>query len=180
MQGEKRRVPCCKVAHDSGDFSCEQSNKVPQTRLQDPTNDNANCGVCGNVCPAGQSCLNGVCAEDSVPCNGGVSFNGEEGTYTYSVTIGTAGPLFTFNYNGNNQPDRFTVKAPDGTVLFTKLAGLPGNPSQACICPACASEETFPNGSVILARPIGVSTVQVIVNGYCGGTIWDFQMTCAA
>jgi hypothetical protein len=40
-------------------------------------------------------------------------------------------------------------------------------------------EETFANGVVTLSRPVGVSSVRIEINGYCPGTLWQFQVGCA-
>lgn len=91
------------------------------------------------------------------------------------MAIGTGGPTFDFLYDGSTIPDGFTVSLPNGTVIFSVLAG--DDPS--CDCPGCVGEEVFPNGNVTLARPPGVSIVEVLVNGYCDSTSWQFSTSCA-
>lgn len=124
---------------------------------------------CGNVCGTGMSCYNGICAESMVACGSAKTFSGNEGNYTYSITIGTAGSTFNFAYNAYNLPDRFNVFLPNGTRIFTRLSGTPGKPSKDCKCSLCRSEETFTNSNINLKRPTGVSSVRVVVNGYCKG-----------
>lgn len=110
-----------------------------------------------------------------------MTFSGNEGNFTYSITIGTKGSTFNFDYNGYSYPDRFNVYLPNGTRIFTKMAGQPGKPSPSCYCPLCKvnNEETFANSNVNLTRPFGVSAIKVVVNGYCPGTMWQFTVGCA-
>lgn len=102
-------------------------------------------------------------------CGKGASYSGSEGNFSYSITIGSNGTAFNFNYNAYSFPDRFNVFLPNGTRIFTKMAGTAGNPSRDCTCSKCMSEQTFANGNINLPRPKGVSSVLVIVNGYCPG-----------
>jgi hypothetical protein len=78
-------------------------------------------------------------------------------------------------------PDRFNVFLPNGTRIFSIMSGQPGKPSRSCYCNLCKvnNEETFANGFVTLPRPKGVTSVQVVVNGYCPGTAWNFRVDCA-
>jgi hypothetical protein len=123
--------------------------------------------------------MSGVCAESTVQCGKTKTFQGKEGNFSFSITIGNAGPNFNFTFDAYQLPDRFSVFLTNGTRIFTRLAGTPGKPSKDCYCSKCTGEETFANGWVILPRPSGVSTVQVVVNGYCLGTQWKFTAGCA-
>jgi len=51
------------VSSDACAFSCDGQCVDPQT-------DRANCGACGNACPADESCVSGVCL---LPCEGGLT-----------------------------------------------------------------------------------------------------------
>lgn len=149
--------------------------------MQDGNSDDKNCGACGKVCPSTQQCLNGACAEQPVACGSTLNYNGVEGDYTFSVAIGNAGDKFDFTYDAKRYPDRMTVTTPDGTVLFTGLFGTPsvgGKDSVDCTCNACKGVVS-PNGVTTLTRPAGVTTVLVIVNGYCKDTVWSFKVGCA-
>lgn len=112
-------------------------------------------------------CYTGICAEAQVACGSVKSFSGNEGDFNYSINIGTKGKNFNFAWDGYSFPDRFNVFLPNGTRIFTRMAGKPGNPSRSCTCSKCMSEETFANGNINLKRPPGVSSVKVVVNGYC-------------
>jgi hypothetical protein len=147
--------------------------------LQNMTGNSTNCGYCGNACGAGQTCMSSVCAESSVGCGKAKAFSGNEGDFSFQITIGTGGPNFKFTYNAYSFPDRFNVFLPNGTRIFTKLAGTPGFPSSSCKCGKCMSEMTYKNDFVMLPRPTGVSSVRVVVNGYCAGTQWTFTAGCA-
>lgn len=75
--------------------------------VQDVTADTDNCGFCNNKCVPGQpQCLNSICAESSVTCGSTRNFQGQEGNYTFSIVIGTAGPTFNFAYDAYSYPDR--------------------------------------------------------------------------
>ena len=52
---------CCVVVTISG----------PSAACADLLDDPANCGACGNLCPSGQTCSQGVCSGDVAPCLGG-------------------------------------------------------------------------------------------------------------
>lgn len=62
-----------------GSLSADQTTSCPKgmtlcngTHCADLKNDESACGSCGNVCPAGLSCVNGTCGceEDDVLCDG--------------------------------------------------------------------------------------------------------------
>jgi hypothetical protein len=108
-----------------------------------------------------------------------MTYTGNVGNKTMSVNIGTNGTRFRFDFNAYNMPDRFSVFLRNGTRIFTRLAGTPGNPSSKhCFCSSCKGV-TLPNGYVVLDRPIGESTVRVEVYGYCSGTGWKVTVGCA-
>ena len=76
-------------------------------------------------------------------------------------------------------PDKFTVSAPDGTVIYTVIGGSNSSGSK-CGCTACKDWAIKGNGNTVLTRPPGVTSVLVTVEGVCSQTIWDFKVDCAA
>ncbi len=51
----------CSGMADEGCSSCAAGSVLCAGRCIDVRSDVANCGACGNVCPSGQACANGVC-----------------------------------------------------------------------------------------------------------------------
>jgi hypothetical protein len=148
--------------------------------LQDTTSNSKNCGYCGNVCRTTQSCMAGVCAEEQAVCGKAKSYNGAEGNFTYSIPIGNNGTTFNFTMTAYSIPDRFSVFVPNGTMIFSRPseAKRTSPTKSGCICTACGGTTTL-DGTETLPRPPGVSTVRVLVNGYCAGTQWQFTVGCA-
>ena len=60
---------------EAGDCECEDGllQCPPAFHCSDPLTDNAHCGSCGNICPAGSSCTNGICT-----CPPGIDTNGQQ------------------------------------------------------------------------------------------------------
>jgi hypothetical protein len=130
--------------------------------------------------------MNGMCAEAHVACDRDFTETGGKGTKNATVNIGTSGPKFTFWFNAYQMPDQFNVFLPNGTRIFSRLAGTPSKPnknSPHCYCGECKGQTfaniVYPSPGVVLDRPRGVSAFLVSVNGYCTGTGWQFRVACA-
>lgn len=59
--------PNCNMAQCSDNYICCQG---PGNSCVDPNANPANCGGCGQACPGGFDCLEGVCHSPGVPCGG--------------------------------------------------------------------------------------------------------------
>lgn len=120
-----------------------------------------------------------MCAESQVACNKETSYSGGNFNITFGINIGTNGTRFRLDYNAYWMPDRFSVFLPNGTQILDILAGWPTQSGQQksakCNCNSCVGV-TYPNGGVALDRPVGVSWVRVVVNGYSTGTGWKFTV----
>ncbi|KAL4426096.1 hypothetical protein ABPG77_002682 [Micractinium sp. CCAP 211/92] len=171
--------------------------------------DNNNCGSCGNKCQSGFTCLGGVCAENAVKCDTTLAYSGSDGTFTYSVTIGTAGPHFTFSYETYSIPDHLIVTDSKGTVLFDKIVGdsyycsqsgctsykgctgsVPpagcycyksSNTKVPCSCTSCSCPGTSQGDGTGSVQLARAPGVSAVQVKVIGGcgTRWDFRVGCA-
>jgi len=118
---------------------------------------------CGNICcPAGSSCVNGVCA---LPCNS-TQQSGTDRSDRRNINLGAPAGAFTFSWNTYTVPDQVRVLYEGQDLL---QAGCTGNG------PYGQSQTIHYSGSSSFV------TVEVLAN--CAGTMsstdWTYTLGCA-